>query len=255
VFPLTVAIIARNEADRIVAAIRSVSFASEILVLDSGSSDETVRIAREAGARVIETDWPGHVEQKNRAIREASHDWILSIDADERVSDELAALIQRLEPDSQIFAGYSFPRLSWWMGRPIRHGTWYPDARIRLFDRRRARWAGRNPHDRVELDGPGSRLKGVLLHHPYRDLGEHLRTIERYTRISADAAIQSGLRAHWWDPALRPYLHLVKAILFKMGFLDGVRGWCLAVLGAAYVSLKWTRIYLSDDVDKEDSSP
>jgi glycosyltransferase involved in cell wall biosynthesis len=187
------------------------------------------------------------VEQKNRAIEAASHDWILSIDADERLSEELVKCIQELEPEAQGVFGYSFPRLSWWMGRPIRHGSWYPDARVRLFDRRRARWGGRNPHDRVELEGPSARLDAVLIHHPYRDMGEHLRTIDRYTQISADTAIQAGLRAHCWDPVIRPALHFVKAILFKMGFLDGVRGWCLAVLGAAYVSLKWTRIYLADE--------
>ena len=140
------------------------------------------------------------------------------------------------------------------MGRPIRHGAWYPDARVRLFDRRRARWAGQNPHDRVQLDGPSRSLKGRLLHDPYRSLGEHLRTIESYTRISAEEALTSGRRAHWWDPVIRPFLHIVKALLFKMGFLDGIRGWCLAILGATYVSLKWTRIYLGARAKSEDSS-
>ena len=250
--PLTAAIIARNEEDRIVEAIRSVSFASEIIVLDSGSSDATVRLARESGARVIETDWPGHVAQKNRAVQAATYDWILSIDADERVSEELAESIQGLSVEDEV-AGYSFARLSWWMGRPIRHGAWYPDARVRLFDRRRARWVGQNPHDRVQLDGPSRRLRGRLLHDPYRSLGEHLRTIESYTRISAEEALASGRRAHWWDPVVRPFLHIVKALLLKMGFLDGIRGWCLAILGATYVSLKWTRIYLGARAKSEDS--
>ena len=243
VFHLSVTIIAKDEADRIEAAIQSVSFAAEIIVLDSGSADDTVARARAAGAKVIETDWPGHVAQKNRAMELATHDWILSIDADERLSPELAGLIQSLDLGAGNVVGYRFPRLSWWMGRPIRHGAWYPDCRVRLFHRRCGRWVGRDPHDFVELDGNSQKLDASLFHHPYRNLQEHLQTIDRYTAQSASLAVQSGQRAHWWDIAIRPYLYIVKSILLKMGFRDGVRGWCLALLGAAYVALKWARIY------------
>ena len=149
-------IIARDEADRIEDAIRSVSFATEVVVLDSGSSDDTVAVAKRMGARVIETDWPGHVAQKNRALNEAAHDWVLSIDADERVSKALAEVVREFmaQPEAMRPAGLSMPRLSWWMGAPVRHGTWHPDRRIRLVDRRRARWGGRNPHDVLEVDQP-----------------------------------------------------------------------------------------------------
>ena len=253
-FPITVTIIARNEADRIAAAIHSVGFASEVLVLDSGSTDDTVRCALDNGARVIETDWPGHVAQKNRAMVEARHDWILSIDADERVSKELAKQIQMLSLGDSGPAGYRFARLTWWMGQAIRYGAWYPDARVRLFDRRRARWSGRNPHDRIELTGPADKLAGELVHHPYRNLGEHFRTIDDYTRISAQEALKDGVRARFWDPLVRPLLHFVKAILLKLGFMDGIRGWCIAFLGATYVSVKWTRIYIEQSGDSEESS-
>jgi glycosyltransferase involved in cell wall biosynthesis len=246
VLPFSVTIIARDEADRIEAAVRSVAFADEVVVLDSGSTDATVAIARAAGARVVETDWPGHVAQKNRALAEARHDWVLSIDADERVSPALAAGIQRALAAEPTVAGFSVARLSWYLGEPLRHGVWHPDRRVRLFDRRRARWGGLDPHDRVVLDGPAGRLPGDLHHHPYRDLGEHLATIDRYTAIAAAGLRARGVRARWWDLAVRPPLHFVKAFLLRAGFRDGVRGGMVATLGATYVLLKWARVRLGE---------
>ncbi len=242
--PLSVTIIARDEEDRIGAAIRSVAFADEVLVLDSGSADRTVEVARGLGARVIETDWPGHVAQKNRALALARHRWVLSIDADERVDATLAEQIAALRAGDPDRAGYRFPRLSWWQGRPIWHGNWYPDDRIRLVDRHKAEWVGDDPHDSLEVDGPVGRLRGHLQHHPFRSLSEHLRTIDRYTATAADRAMAAGRRARWWDVVFRPPLHFAKAMLLRAGFADGLRGWALAGLGATYVLLKWTRIAL-----------
>jgi glycosyltransferase involved in cell wall biosynthesis len=242
--PLSVVIIARNEEDRIGGAIASVPFADEVVVLDSGSDDGTVALARSLGARVVETDWPGHVAQKNRALTHASHDWVLSIDADERVSPALAESIRAALAGVSEVRGYRMSRLSWWMGAPVRHGTWYPDRRIRLFRRDAARWVGVDPHDRVEVDGPVAPLTGDLHHHPYRSLSDHLTTIDAYTARHVEVARSQGVTARWWDVVLRPPLHFVKAILLKRGFLDGVRGWCIAGLGAMYVLVKWTRLYL-----------
>jgi len=244
--PLSVAIIARDEVDRLAAAIDSVrGFAAEIVVLDSGSTDGTPDLARRLGARVEQTDWPGHVAQKNRALAACTHPWVLSIDADERVSDALAASIRAvLDGRATPADGYACARLSWWMGAPIRHGTWYPDRRLRLVHRDAARWVGRNPHDRLEVEGRVETLPGDLLHHPYRDLSEHLAVIDRYTAIAAEALAEEGVRARWWDVALRPLLHIVKALLLRAGLRDGVRGFCVAGLGATYVLLKWGRRYL-----------
>ncbi len=241
--PLSVTIIAKDEADRIEGAIRSVAFADEIVVLDSGSSDGTPALARRLGAVVVETDWPGHVAQKNRALEHVRNPWVLSIDADERVSAELGAAIrQALErPDVHAFR---VNRLSWWGGEALRHGTWHPDWRVRLFHKEHARWAGRDPHDRVEASGRIVDLEGVLEHHPYRDLGDHLRTVGEYARISSARLADEGVRAHWWDLAFRPPLHFAKAFLWKRGFLDGARGLIVAALGSTYVLLKWGRLYL-----------
>lgn len=247
VLPLTVVIIACNEADRIGPALASVGFAAEVVVVDSGSDDGTPDLARAAGARVVHTDWPGHVAQKNRALTLARHDWVLSLDADERVSPPLAAELAALWATGPQAAGYSVPRLSWWMGAPLRHGTWYPDRRVRLFDRRRARWVGDDPHDRVQVRGRVERLRGDLHHHPYRTFSEHLDTIDHYTRVAATAARSRGVVARPWDLALRPSAHLIKALLVKGGALDGPRGFAVAGLGAVYVQLKWLRIALGPD--------
>lgn len=244
-FPLSVTIIAKDEADRIGDAIRSVGFADEVVVLDSGSSDDTVAVARALGARVVQTDWPGYVAQKNRALVYASHDWVLGLDADERVGPTLAAQIQGVLAQERPAAhGYRFARLSWWEGAPIRHGSWYPDARVRLFDRTRARWTGLDPHDRVEVEGAVARLEGQLEHHPFRDIGEHLQQVDRYSALMSEGLHAAGTRARWWDLVFRPPLHIAKSFLLRAGFRDGVRGLAVAGLGATYVLLKWVRLWL-----------
>jgi glycosyltransferase involved in cell wall biosynthesis len=241
--PLSVTIIAMDEADRIGDAIQSVSFAAEVLVIDGGSRDETVAVAQGLGARVIQAGWPGHIAQKTRAMEAAQHDWILNIDADEEVSPELARAIQGAL-SAPVASGFSMPRLGYWAGAAIRHGTWWPDRQLRLFDRRASRYCGRDPHDKVAVDGPVVRLDEVLIHRPYRDSAEHLQTVCRYAEIFAERCREEGVRAHWWDVVLRPGLHLAKALILRRGVLDGIRGWCLAGIGALGVQLKWGRLYI-----------
>jgi len=240
---LSLAIIAKNEADRIAACIASVPAADEVVVLDSGSSDATAEVAERAGARVVRTDWPGHVAQKNRALSEVNGDWVLSLDADERLSPEAAADVAALIASPGEVAGASFPRCSHWLGRPIRHGRWYPDRKLRLVRRGLARWAGDDPHDRLVVDGPVRRLRGDILHFPYRDLNEHLATIHRYGAISAASLARRGVIAHWYDVALRPPAHFVDAWVLRRGFLDGLPGLVIAGLGASHVLAKWGRLY------------
>jgi glycosyltransferase involved in cell wall biosynthesis len=242
---LSLVIIARDEADRIEACLASVPFASERLVLDSGSTDATVARAEAAGATVVRTDWPGHVAQKNRALAMAQGPWVLSLDADERLSDAAAAEVRDVMTNPGDRAGFSFPRGSIWLGWPIRHGRWYPDRKLRLVRKDRARWVGDDPHDRLEADGPVQPLSGDIVHVPYRDLSEHLATIDRYTRIHADALVRRGVRARWWHVAGGPPLHFVSAYLWKRGFLDGVPGLAVAGLGATYTLVKWVRVWLA----------
>ena len=239
---LTLAVIAKNEADRIADCLRSVPCADELLVLDSGSTDATVSIARDCGARVLETDWPGFVAQKNRALESARGDVVLSLDADERLSPEALQEVERVLASRDEAHGWSFPRCSTWLGRPIRHGRWYPDRKVRLVCRGQGHWAGRDPHDRLVVAGVVRRLAGDILHDPYRDFSEHLGTIDRYARLSAESLHAEGRRGHVWDVVARPPLHFVDAYLLRRGFLDGLPGLALAGLGAAHVGLKWSRL-------------
>jgi len=243
--PLSVTIIACNEADRIARAIESVSFADEVLVLDSGSDDDTVGVATALGARVIETDWPGYRVQKERAAELAKNDWILGIDADEWLSPALATSICAALKNPSV-NGFEMDRLGLWMGAWIRHGVWRPDRAIRLFNRRRGRWAGGTVHEKVRVDGPIHRLEGDLMHDPYRDLSEQLQSMDRYARLFVEGAKASGRKAYIWDVVVRPPVHFLKALVLRHGFLDGVRGWCLAGLGAAAVMLKWGMLYLDE---------
>ena len=236
-------IITLNEADRIEDCIRSVAWCDEMLVVDSHSTDATREKAAALGARVIERDWPGHVAQKEFTIRAAKYDWVFCIDADERIStplgDETTALRDAGFPHA---VGWTMPRLSSYLGRWIRHGTWYPNRQLRLFDRRRGRWGGHDPHDRVEVDGPVGHLSGDLLHHPYRDFAEHLQGIDRYTTIMAEGMYERGRRAGMTDVIVRPWIRFMRFYVLKAGFLEGWRGLLLAYLAAHYVRLKYSKL-------------
>jgi glycosyltransferase involved in cell wall biosynthesis len=253
---LSACVIARDEADRIEACLRSLAFCDEILVVDAHSSDATRERAAACGARVIERDWPGHVAQKEFAIRQARHHWVLCVDADERVSPELRGAIEALRAAGfPGRAGWRMPRLSRYLGRWIRHGTWYPDLQLRLFDRRRGRWAGRDPHDRVELDGPVGRLEGELLHEPYRSFDEHLATIDRYTTLMAEQLFASGRRARLSDLVLRPPWRFLRFYLLERGFLEGWRGLLLSYLAAHYARLKYAKLWLLARRDEAAGAP
>lgn len=241
--PLTVTIIAKNEADRIGAAIASAAVADEVLVVESGSSDDTAAVARAAGARVVQTDWPGHAAQKQRAAELARHDWIFSLDADERIDPVLAAELGRLSLDGPPW-GRRVRRRTWWQGAEIRHGAWAPDRPLRLFHRGHGRHRGPDPHDAVTVEGAVGELGGSILHHPFRDIAEHLATIASYASIFVAESRRAGREAGWLDLLLRPPAHLVKALLLRQGLRDGVRGLCLAGLGSAAVLLKWSLLML-----------
>jgi glycosyltransferase involved in cell wall biosynthesis len=248
--PLSACIIAKNEEDRLGDCLASLAFCDEVLVVDSHSTDGTRELARARGARVIERDWPGFGPQKEFAVRAAAHDWVLCVDADERVSaalrEEIAALAARGFPQH---AAWRMPRLANYLGTWVRHGTWYPDFQVRLFDRRRARWSAAPVHERVELS-PGSslgRLSGDLLHFPYRSFAEHLHTIDQYTSIGARGLFERGRRVRLSDLCLRPWVRFLRFYLLKRGFLLGRRGLLLALLAGHYVRLKYLKLQLLEE--------
>jgi glycosyltransferase involved in cell wall biosynthesis len=243
--PISACIVAMNEEDRLGACLDSLDWCDELLVVDSHSTDKTRELAALRGARVIERDWPGHVAQKEFAVRAARHDWVSCIDADERVSSELRAAIEAArEGGFTAAAGYEVSRVSSYLGRRIRHGTWYPDWKLRLFDRRRGGWGGRDPHDHASVDGAVQRLAGELFHEPYRSFDEHLRTIDRYTTTMAEEMRAAGRRARLVDVILRPPARFLVFFVWRRGFLDGWRGLLLAYLAAHYVRLKYAKLWV-----------
>ena len=243
VTPLSATIITFNEAGNIERAIRSVALADEVLVIDSGSTDGTQTIARQLGARVVEEPWRGYAGQKNFAAEQAAHDWILSIDADEEVSSRLAGEIAALMKAGPSAAGFDFPRLARYMGGWVRHSGWYPDRKIRLYDRRRGRWAGDYVHESVRMDGAESHasLEGDLLHYTCDSLSQHLRTLDRYTSLAAQEVVARGKGVPLRRITLDPMWTLFRTLVIQRGFLDGTRGLTIAWMAALYTFLKYAK--------------
>ncbi len=240
---LSVIVITRNEAANIRAALESVRWADELVVVDSGSTDDTVRIARDLADRVVVHGWVGYGPQKNHAARLAAHDWILSLDADERVTPSLAREIRTLLDSEPAARGYRLPRVTRYLGRWIRSTDWYPDPQLRLYDRRAARWNNRLVHESVAVDGPVGRLQGELEHQAYRDVSHHLQTIDRYTTLAARQMHREGRRADWIDLALRPPAAFLRNYVVRGGLRDGARGLIVSTLNAGYVLLKFVKLW------------
>ncbi len=241
--PLSVCIVAMDEEDDIRECLASADFADEWIVVDSHSTDRTRERAEAAGARVLERDWPGHIEQKNFALDQASHDWVLCLDADERISPELRESILAALAGERRAQGYEFARRTWYLGRWIRHGGWYPDTKLRLFDRSKGRWGGVNPHDHVFVEGRVERLHGDLLHYSYRSVADHLGTITSFTSIAAKEKHARGERTGPFSLLLRPFWKFLRMYFLQAGFLDGVAGFVVAVTGAFYVFLKYAKLW------------
>lgn len=240
---LSVTIITRNEQDNLARALESVRWADEILVVDCGSTDETVAIARAFGARVSTRDWPGYVAQKNHAADLASHDWILSLDADECVSEALGDEIRTLLNEEPAAAGYRIPRVSFYLGRWIRTTTWYPDHQLRLYDRRRGRWHGRHVHEGVKVEGEPGVLTGELEHYSYGSISEHLERMNLYAGLAARGLHEDGGMASIGRLALAPPLAFVTNYVLRGGYRDGRAGFIVSALNSFYVFLKFARLW------------
>jgi len=243
---LTATVITLNEAANIRDCLASLAFADEILVIDSGSTDGTPDLAREAGARVIEREWPGYPEQKDFAASQATHDWILSIDADERVTPELAAEIARTVEQPGDRAGFRLLRVTFHLGRWIRTTDWYPDYQLRLYDRRQASWASeprRLVHESVTARGPVGQLQHELQHYAYRDVAHHHETMQRYTTLAARQMADAGRRAGLVDLMIHPPAAFLRNFVLKRGFLDGAPGLIISAMNAHYVFLKFAKLW------------
>ena len=241
--PISAALITNNEEANVEEALQSLAWADEIVVADSGSTDATVDICRRYTDKIFRRPWTGFVDQKNYVVAQASHDWIISLDADERIGPQLAREIEQLRRAGFQHAGYRMPRVAFFMGRWIRHGDWYPDYQLRLFDRRRGRWSGGCVHESVKVEGRPGFLQGEIQHYTYRSLSDYLRRLETYSTLAAQDYRQRGKKASLPKLVGNPCMTFLKAYLLKRGFLDGAPGLMVAVMGAVSVFFKYAKLY------------
>jgi glycosyltransferase involved in cell wall biosynthesis len=242
--PLSAVIITLNEEHNIGRCIDSLWYvADEIIVLDSFSSDNTVAVAKERGAIVKQEMFTGYKEQKSRALKLTNYDYVVSLDADEALSPELIEAILNAKKDFQ-FKAYSMNRYNHYCGRFIRHGLWYPDKKIRLFDKRIAHWGGINPHDKIILreNYKAQFLKGDILHYTFNSVGEHLERNERMSSIAAQSLFDLGKKRHWSKIILSPLWSFVNGYFFRLGFLDGYFGFIIAMQNARLSFLKYQKL-------------
>ncbi|MBF0284297.1 MAG: glycosyltransferase family 2 protein [Magnetococcales bacterium] len=223
--PLSAVIIVCNEADNLPECLQSVAFAQEILVVDSGSVDDSAAVAQALGARVLYHPWSGYGPQKRYAVSQARFDWVLCLDADERVSPELAESLRRVMGDGvPRFLAWSMPRCNRFMGRWLRHGFGYPDVKVRFFHRDHARWSDAPVHEKVETEGPAGELRGDLLHASAESLERYLEKHNRYTTQQAELLLAAGDRGSAWRLVVNPIACFFKGYVLRLGFLDGLPG-------------------------------
>lgn len=240
---LSVIIITKNEAGNIRDCLQSVAWADEIIVVDSGSTDNTVEICREFTPHVHERDWPGFGMQKNRALDYATKDWVLSLDADERVTPELRAELETAMREGTA-DGYEIPRLSSFCGRFMRHSGWYPDYVLRLFRRGTARFSDNLVHEKLVAEGKPARLKSLLLHYAFDNLEEVLRKMDQYSTAGAKMQQQRGRKVTLIGAVLRGMWSFVRSYIIRGGILDGQEGFMLAVSNAEGTYYRYVKLLL-----------
>lgn len=250
---ISVCIITLNEERNIAAAIKSVGWADEILVIDSGSTDDTVQVAETLGAKVISQNWLGFSRQKQFAVDNAVNDWIFSLDADEVVSDNLKEELLSLKNSEQnnLSNGYKIPRLTFYMDRPIKHSGWYPDWQIRFFNRKNAEWKNAIVHESVEVSGKIENLSGDILHYSIENAAYHHRLIgERYAPLAAEQMYKNGRRTSKIKIATVGFTTFFATYFLKLGFLDGFPGFCIARFAAHHSYLKHLLLWELQRSDK-----
>lgn len=242
--PISLVIITLNEEKNIERCIKSVlDVADEIVVLDSLSNDKTKEICLKYPVRFIEQPFLGYIEQKNKALEFATYPHVLSLDADEALSDELKASILKVKENWQ-FDGYYCNRLTNFCGKWIHHTDWYPDKKLRLFDKRKGRWSGINPHDKYSLQ-PGcseSFLKGDLLHYSFPTINQHMEVMKKFTTIMAKEGFEKGKKANFMALVISPFWKFLKSYFFRLGFLDGYYGFVVSIISAYATFMKYVKI-------------
>jgi len=251
--PISLCIVTLNEEDNIQRCIESVTFASDIVILDSGSTDKTKDLALRLGARVFEEPWKGFGLQKQRAVELALHDWVLCLDADEELSFELATEIYEAANDdfkSNHFNSYKMPRRSFYLGRWLYFGGWYPDYQTRLFNRTKSNWSSETLHESVQGLGTGNdlkiktkSLKFNLNHYPFENLTDQIQTNNRYSTLGAEALLKKGQTVRLWQLIVKPFIKFIELYFVKLGFCDGIPGYIIAMGGAYSYFLKYAKAW------------
>lgn len=240
--PLSAVLITLNAARELEACLASLAFADEIVLVDSGSTDGTLELAQRAGARIIQQTWLGFGPQKQFAVQQARHDWVLCVDADERISQPLRQQIESVlqAPSQQV---YRMARANRFLGRYLYHGEGYPDWSVRLFDRRVAGWSDDAVHEKVLTGETVGTLAGDLLHHSAEDLDEYMRKQNRYTSLQAEALCLRGKRIGWQHIVLSPLLRFIKFYFIRRGFMDGLPGLVHVSIGCFNSFMKYAKAY------------
>lgn len=239
---LSAVIITKNEEANIRRCLESVKFADEMIVIDSSSTDKTVAIAQELGARVFTTDWKGYGAAKQEGVEKATGEWIISIDADEQIPSTLAQEIKNRIESSNGIAGFYVKRKTNFLGRWILHCGWYPDYVLRLFQKNKGRFDNAYIHEKVVTDGDVGYLSGELLHFSYPDLESYLTKFNSYTTMGAEEAHKQGRKAGWFDILIRPPVSFIKHYIANQGFRDGIEGFILSSLSATAVLVKYAKL-------------
>jgi len=240
---ISACIIAYNEEKKIEGCLKSLQgIVDEIIVVDSLSTDRTLEISKKYTDKIFEQKFLGHIEQKNLAITKASHDWVLSLDCDEQITDELKESILKVKNNLEQADAYKVARRTFYVYRWLNH-CWYPDHKIRLFNKNTAHWAGTNPHDHIELSGNNViTLKGDLLHYSFDSISGHIQTLDSFTEIGANEIIRKNKKVNIFSPWTHGLWTFLKLYIFKRGFLDGYAGLVVAVLSGMHAFVKYNKV-------------
>ena len=244
--PLSISIISLNEESNLARCLASVAgLASEIVMVDSGSKDRTLEIAQQHGARVTHQDWLGHRDQKNVALKLCTQPWVLALDCDEELSPELRASVEEFFRDgsAETYDGAECSRMVWFLGRWITHGDWYPDRKLRLFKREKARWSGSPEHDFIELSGPVLRLRGDLHHYSFHTMSRYVEKINGFSDVFLQRQKDANIPWSLFANVARPLWRFFRAYVLRLGFLDGFPGLWIAVATAFFAFVRYSRKY------------
>lgn len=240
---ISAVIITHNEEKRLEPALKSLKdIVSEIIVVDSFSTDGTVKLAKKFGSRIYKREWTNYADQKNYANQKASYPWILSLDADERLSPELRREIQELKEKEPEAAGFSMPRQTYYLGKWILHSGWYPDRKIRLFKKDKAFWKGEYVHEKLVIEGQVRKLASPIYHFTYQDIRDHMERINQFSTLGAKKLYAEGKKCRWYHLALLPAQRFTKSFFLKAGILDGFAGFVIAVLHSYAIFARYAKL-------------